>query len=81
MHPYIEIIFSLFLAFLGIFMMWKLNSLKRQGRCKKRSYATEKYFKLLYNKISFRFIILLFTLAMIIVITTLIEKGIMNVSW
>jgi hypothetical protein len=82
MHPYIEIIFSLFLAFLGILMMRKLNSLKRNKTgTKTRSYATEKYFKLLYNKISFRFMIVLFTLVMIVAITILIEKGVMNVSW
>lgn len=81
MHPYIEIIFSLFLAFLGILMMRKLNSLKRNKTgAKKRSYATEKYFKLLYHKISFRFMILLFTLVMIVA-TILIEKGVMNVTW
>lgn len=82
MHPYIEIIFSLFLAFLGILMMRKLNSLKRNKTgAKKRSYATEKYFKLLYHKISFRFMILLFTLVMIVAITILIEKGVLNVTW
>jgi len=81
MHPYIEIIFSFFLAFSGIVMMRKLNSIKRNKTGAKRSYATEKYFKLLYHKISFRFIILLFTLVMIVAITILIEKGVMNVSW
>ncbi len=82
MHPYIEIIFSLFLAFLGILMMRKLNSLKRNKiGAKKRSYATEKYFKLLYHKISFRFIVVLFTLVVIIAITILIENGIMSVNW
>jgi hypothetical protein len=82
MHPYIEIIFSLFLAFLGILMMRKLNSLKRNKTgAKKRSYATEKYFKLLYHKISFRFIVVLFTLVVIIAITILIENGIMSVNW
>jgi len=82
MHPYIEIIFSLFLAFSGILMMRKLNSLKRNKiGVKKRSYATEKYFKLLYNKIYFRFMIVLFTLVMIVAITILIEKGVMNVTW
>ena len=82
MHPYIEIIFSLFLASLGILIMRKLNSLKRNKiSVKKRTYATEKYFKLLYNKISFRFMIVLFTLVMIVAITILIEKGVMNVSW
>ncbi|QNN42588.1 hypothetical protein [Pedobacter roseus] len=82
MHPYIEIIFSLFLAFLGILLMRKLNSLKRNKTgAKKRSYATEKYFKLLYHKISFRFIVVLFTLVVIIAITILIENGIMSVNW
>lgn len=82
MHPYIEIISSLFLAFSGALMMRKLNSLKKNRTgAKKRSYTTEKYFKLLYNKLSFRFIILLFTLVMIVVITILIEKGVMNVTW
>lgn len=81
MHPYIEIIFSLFLAFSGALMMRKLNSLKKNRTGTKKSYATEKYFELLYNKLSFRFIILLFTLVMIVVITILIEKGVMNVTW
>lgn len=63
-------------------MMRKLNSLKRNKTgAKKRSYATEKYFKLLYNKISFRFMIVLFTLVMIVAITILIEEGVMKVSW
>lgn len=82
MHPYIEIIFSLFLAFSGILMLQKLNSLKRnETGAKKRSYATEKYFKLLYHKISFRFMILFFTLVMMVAITILIEKGIMGITW
>ncbi|WP_293787819.1 hypothetical protein [uncultured Pedobacter sp.] len=82
MHPYIEIIFSLLLAFLGILMMRKLNFLKRNSAgAKKRSYATAQYFKLLYNKISFRFMILLFTLVMIVAIAILMEKGVMNIIW
>jgi hypothetical protein len=82
MHPYIEILFSLFLAFLGMLMMRKLSSLNnRRAYSVKKSYATEKYFKLLFNRISFRFMMVLFTLVMIIAITLLIENGIMSVSW
>jgi hypothetical protein len=82
MHPYIEILFSLFLAFLGMLMMRKLSSLKRKRTvANRKSYATEKYFKLLFNKISFRFMMVLFTLVMIIAVTILIENGIMSVSW
>ena len=82
MHPYTEIIFSLFLAFLGVLMLRKLKSLKKNSAgTKKGSYATEKYFKLLYNKISFRFMILLFTLVMIVAIAILIENGVMHITW
>jgi len=82
MHPYTEIIFSLFLAFLGVLMLRKLKSLKKNSAVtKKGSYATEKYFKLLYNKISFRFMILLFTLVMIVAIAILIENGVMHITW
>jgi|GEM_PF-1514535 len=82
MHPYIEILFSLFLAFFGMLMMRKLSSLKRKKTSAiKKSYATEKYFKLLSSKISFKFMMLLFTLVMIVAITILIEKGIMTVTW
>jgi len=42
MHPYIEIIFSLFLAFLGIFMMWKLNSLKKNRAGAKKEVMPQK---------------------------------------
>ncbi|RBQ04242.1 hypothetical protein DRW42_18755 [Pedobacter miscanthi] len=62
--------------------MRKLSSLKsKRASAIKKSYATEKYFKLLFNKISFRFMVVLFTLVMIIAITLLIENGIMSVSW
>ncbi|WP_426327623.1 hypothetical protein [Pedobacter sp. R-06] len=82
MHPYIEILFSLFLAFFGMLMMRKLSSLKRKKTSAiKKSYATEKYFKLLSRKISIKFMMLLFTLVMIVAITILIEKGIMTVTW
>jgi len=82
MHPYIEILSSLFLAFLGMMMMRKLSSIKRkQISSVKKSYATEKYFKMLFNKISFRFMMVLFTLIIIIAITVLIEHGIMRVTW
>jgi len=82
MHPYIEILFSLFLAFFGMLMMRKLSSLKRKKTSAiKKSYATEKYFKLLSSKISIKFMMLLFTLVMIVAITILIEKGIMTVTW
>ncbi len=82
MHPYIEILFSLFLAFIGLLMMRKLSALKRKRTAPiKKSYATEKYFKLLFNRISFRFMVVLFTLVMIIAVTLLIENGIMSVSW
>jgi hypothetical protein len=81
MHPYIEIIFSLFLAFSGILMMRKLNSLKKIKQVQKKSYATEKYFKLLYHKIFFKFMIVLFMLVMIFAVMILIEKGVMNVTW
>jgi len=82
MHPYIEILFSLLLAISGTLMIRKLSSLKK-GRASyiKRSYAAEKHFKLLSKRISFRFIVVLFTLVMIIAITLLIEKIIMNVTW
>lgn len=81
MHPYIEILFSLFLAFLGMLMMRKLSSLKRKRTSAiKKSYATEKYFKLISRKISLKFMMVLFTL-MIVAITILIEKGIMVVTW
>jgi len=82
MHPYIEILFSLFLAFFGMLMMRKLSSLKmKKTSAIKKSYATEKYFKLLSRKISFKFMMVLFTLFMIVTITILIEKGIMTVTW
>jgi hypothetical protein len=82
MHPYIEILFSLFLAISGTLMIRKLSSLKK-GRASyiKRSYAAEKHIKLLSKKISFRFMVVLFTLVMIITITILIEKGMMSVTW
>lgn len=82
MHPYIEILFSLFLAFLGMLMMRKLSSLKRKRTSAiKKSYATEKYFKLLSRKISLKFMMVLFTLVMVVAITILIENGIMTVTW
>ncbi|MBT2563086.1 hypothetical protein J7E50_22915 [Pedobacter sp. ISL-68] len=81
MHPYIEILFSLFLSVLGILMIRKLNSLKRRRTPKvKRSYATKKQIKLISRKISLKFMMVLFTL-MIVAITILIEKGIMVVTW
>jgi len=82
MHPYIEILFSLFLAISGTLMIRKLSALKK-GRASsiKRSYAEEQHLKLLSKKISFRFMVVLFTLVLIIAITVLIEKGIMSVTW
>ncbi|WP_412467413.1 hypothetical protein [Pedobacter sp. KLB.chiD] len=82
MHPYIEILFSLFLALMGMLMMRKLSSLKRKrSGVTKKSYATETYLKLLHHQISFKFMMVLLMLVMIIAITALIEKGIMNVTW
>lgn len=82
MHPYIEILFSLFLATSGMLMIRKLSSLKRERTSNvKRSYATEKQIKLIYRKISLKFMMILFTLVMIVAITILIEKGIMTVTW
>ena len=81
MHPYIEILFSLFLALLGTLMIRKLGALKSsRNSCIKRSYAAEKHIKLLSKKISLKFMMVLFTL-MIVAITILIEKGIMVVTW
>jgi hypothetical protein len=63
-------------------MIRKLSALKSSKNSYiKRSYAEEKHRKLLSKKISFRFMVLLFTLVMIIAITILIEKGIMSVTW
>lgn len=82
MHPYVEILFSLFLAILGTLMIRKLTALKSERKnAGKRSSVQEKHIKLLSKKISFRFMIVLFTLVMIIAITILIEKGIMTVTW
>lgn len=80
MHPDIEILFSLFLAFFGMLMMRKLSSLKRKRTSAiKKSYAIEKYF-VISRKISFKFMMVLFTL-MIVAITILIKKGVMTVTW
>ncbi|ARS38202.1 hypothetical protein CA265_00235 [Sphingobacteriaceae bacterium GW460-11-11-14-LB5] len=82
MHPYIEILFSIFLAILGTLMIRKLSALKNSRSSKiKRSYATEKQNKLLSRKISLKFMLVLFTLMMVIAVTILIEKRIMTVTW
>ncbi|MFD2582549.1 hypothetical protein ACFSR6_08625 [Pedobacter vanadiisoli] len=82
MHPYIEILFSLFLAISGMLMIRKLSSLKRRRTSNiKRSYAAEKQIKLIFKKISLKFMMVLFALIMIVAITILIEKGIMTVTW
>ncbi|NMN34979.1 hypothetical protein H9N25_00135 [Pedobacter riviphilus] len=82
MHPYIEILFSLFLATSGMLMIRKLSSLKRRRTSNvKNSYATEKQIKLISKKISLKFTMVLFALIMIVAITILIEKGIMTVTW
>lgn len=41
----------------------------------------EKQIKLISKKISLKFTMVLFALVMIVVITILIEKGIMTVTW
>jgi len=82
MHPYIEILFSLFLAISGMLMIRKLSTLKRRRISNaKGSYATEKQIKLVSKKISLKFTMVLFALIMIVAITILIEKGIMTVTW
>ncbi|MBB6236888.1 hypothetical protein HDC90_001503 [Pedobacter sp. AK013] len=82
MHPYIEILFSLFLAISGMLMIRKLSSLKRRRTYNiKSGYVMEKQIKLISKKISLKFTMVLFALVMIVVITILIEKGIMTVTW
>ncbi|MFC4143114.1 hypothetical protein [Pedobacter mendelii] len=82
MHLYIEILFCIFLAVLGTLMIRKLRALKINKKSHiKRSYVEEKYRNMLSRKISFRFMVLLFTLALIITISILIEKGMMIVTW
>lgn len=82
MHPYIEIFFCLFLIVLGTLMIRKLSILKSQRRkVGKTSYVQEKYRMMLSKRISFRFMVLLFTLILIITISILIEKGMMSISW
>ncbi|MBO9675386.1 MAG: hypothetical protein J7577_18200 [Sphingobacteriaceae bacterium] len=73
--PYIEILFSLFLAISGMLMIRKLSSLKRRRTANvKRSYATEKQIRLISKKISLKFMMVLFALIMIVAIAILIEK-------
>jgi hypothetical protein len=82
MHPYIEILSSLFLAVMGTLMIRKLTALKsakRKGG--KASYVQEKYRMMLSRRISFRFMVLLFMLVLIITISILIEKGMMSITW
>lgn len=82
MHPYIEILFSLFLAVLGTLMIRKLTALKSAKRkVGKTSYVQEKYRMMLSKRISFRFMVLLFMLVLIITISILIEKGMMSITW
>ncbi|KQM73016.1 hypothetical protein ASE74_21125 [Pedobacter sp. Leaf216] len=82
MHPYIEIIFSLFLAITGKLMIRKLNALKRSKASHlKKSYTAHKHVNLLTRKISFRFKVILFTLVIIVAFSILIEKGIVIVTW
>lgn len=82
MHPYIEIIFSVALILLGIKMLRKLTFL-RQGKYfgGRKTYITEKYKKLLSQKLSIRLWILLFVLFLVISSFILIEMGQMIVIW
>jgi hypothetical protein len=82
MHPYVEIIFSTMLILFGILMVKKLKNLRALKRMAiRRSYAAERYSRLLFKKLSFRLTIVIFTLALTLVAAILIEKNMMSVSW